>query len=153
MKNNKTTYKQVKIVWWLILIFVGIYVLIIFSYIYQWGTKPVSKSSLIYLSVIFIVALLYAGWWRVKIDNNYIAFCIPNFWIKKIPIANIKNVSVKPIGLLKISGKFIDSYRIDFVKQNLCIQMKNRKIYQFAVKDAEKIKKEIEKRMITINND
>ena len=152
--NNQVTYKLVKINWWIIPILVGIYVLMIFSYIYQWGNNPIDKSSLIIkFPVIWIVVLLYAGWYRVKIDDNFISFRIPNFLIQKIPITNIKNVSIKQISLMEIAGKFIDRYRIDFTKQNLCIQMENGKIYQFAIKDAEKIKQEIEKRMLSHNEE
>ena len=152
MMNNQATYKLVKINWWIILVLVGIYVFAIFAYIYQWGNNPANKSTLIFLALIFIFALLYGAWCRVKIDDNFISFRIPNFLIQKIPIAIIKDVSIKQIGLMEIAGKFTDRYRIDFVKQNLCIQMKNGKIYQFAIKEAQKIKEEIEKRMITTNN-
>ena len=146
--NNQVTYKLVKINWWIILVLVCIYVFAIFAYIYQWGNNPVGKSSLIFLAVIFISFLLYGAWCRIKIDDNFISFRIPNFLIQKIPIANIKNVSIKQISLMEIAGKFIDRYRIDFTKQNLCIQMENGKIYQFAIKNAQKIKEEIEKRML-----
>jgi len=46
----------------------------------------------------------------------------------------------------------IEIISFDFVKQAVSIQLKSGKIYQIAIKDTEKIKEEIEKRMIVAND-
>ena len=148
----------IKVNWWFILIIVGFYVLVVFSYINQLSgsSRSISMTGFIIMTIIWILILFLGGRFKVIINryNSNFSHRGPDFWSPiKIPIVDINNVSVKQIGLIKISGKWIDSYIIDFVKQNVCIQMKNRKIYQIAIKDAERIKDEIEKRMTTINND
>jgi len=220
--NNKATYKRVKINWFVVLIFVGINVLIIFAHIHQWGSNPIDKSRLLFISAaiwaMFLVCtprfkiiiddksvkLFKVNWWMILIIVGFYVLVIfgyinqisgssraisktgfmimtivwilvlflagrfkviinhynanfshkgPDFWSPtKIQIVDVKNVSVKQIGLKKVSGKWIDNYIIDFVKKNVCVQMKNGKVYQIAIKDAERIKEEIEKRMLNFND-
>ena len=145
-----------KVNWWLILIIVGLYVFVIFSYINQSGSsRSISMTGFVIMTIIWIFVLFLGGRFKVIIGryNSNFSHRGPDFWSPiKIPIVNVTNVSIKQIGLIKISGKCIDNYIIDFVKQNVCIQMKNRNVYQIAIKDADRIKEEIEKRINKISN-
>jgi len=174
--ENRATYKRVKINWWLILPMSGLYVWMIFSL----NNGFVSKSSLIFAGISYIVFFLYVGRFKVIIDDNFVVFRsdVPNYMTKipmtdislvkikifsifgyrssiwrpvEIPIVDIKNVSVERVGLMKMGDeeKNVTKTYFDFVKQAISIQMKNDEIYMIAIKDAEKIKEEIENR---INN-
>jgi len=149
MKNNQITYKRVKINWWVFIIFGGIHAWMIFAYIHQWGTNPVDKTEPIIMSIIWVFTYILLGRFKVIIDDNFVIFR-SDVWIPvKIPIFMIDKVSVKKVGLMiNVQGKN-EKYYFDFVKQAVSIQLKNGKIYQIGIKDAEKIKEEIEKRMIT----
>ena len=152
--NSQTTYKRVKINWWVIILFGGICVRIIFVYISQWGNIPVIEPSLMFLVVTFLGALFFLGRFKVIINDNCAIFR-SDIWVPvKIPISMIENVSVKQVPLMEmyIPGGNTVKYQFDFVTQAVSIMLKSGKIYQIAIKDAERIKEEIEKQMIKTNN-
>ena len=68
--NNQETYKRVKINWWIIILFVGIYI----HMIYQWGNNPMDKEGLVFLAIIFIGVLVFLGRFKVIIDSDYAVF-------------------------------------------------------------------------------
>jgi len=149
--NNRETYKLIKINWWVILIFIGTYVFAIFAYIHQWGTNPIDKGGYIFLTIMFIFTYIFIGRSKVIIDYNHVVFR-SDIWVPiKIPIVNIKNVSVKQFSWINlyIPEKNTEKFYFGFVKQAVKIQMINGKTYQIGIRNAEKIKEEIEKRMIT----
>ena len=155
MENNHITYKRVKINWWVFILFGGIHVKMIFSYIHQWGTtNPVDEAGFIFISITWFFIYLFIGRFKVIIDDNFAIFR-SDIWVPvKIQISMIENVSVKkvPIMDLYIPGSNPVKYQFDFFASHAVkIQMKSDKTYQVAIKDAERIKEEIEKRMLIIN--
>ena len=149
--NNQTTYKRVKINWWIILMLGGIYVWMIFAYIHQWGNNPIDKSGLIFIAIIWIAVLIFLGRFKVIIDSNYAVFR-SDVWVPvRIPIDTIENVSVEQVSwseIVHIPGGKINRYLFDyFVKQAIIIRLKNGIIYQISIKNAQRIKDEIEKQM------
>ena len=152
--EDRAIYKQVKINWWVVIIFGGIHVWMIFAYIHQWGNNPMDKAGLIVMSIIWIFCYIFIGRSKVIIDDNQVVFR-SDVWIPiKIPIVNIKNVSVKQISWMNlyIPEKNTEKFYFGFVKQAISIHLKNGKTHQIGVKDVEKIKEEIEKRMNKISN-
>ena len=152
--NSQATYKRVKINWWIIIIMVAPYVPIISAYVYHWDNSPVIKLSLIFHAVILIIILLLGGRFKVIISDNYAVFR-SDVWVPvKIPISMIENVSVKQVSILEmnIPGSGLKKYSFDFVKQAVNINLKNGRVYQIAIKDAERIKEEIEKQMLKAKN-
>ena len=160
MKNNRETYKRVKINWWLILLFLGVNgglcVWMIFAYIHQWGNNPIPNKTFLTVSVtIFVLAtivpLIFVWRFKVTIDDKFVIFKVSLAMHIKISIVNIKNVSVKQVSWtnLYISEKNTEKFYFGFVKQAVKIQMINGKTYEIGIRNAEKIKEEIEKRMIT----
>ena len=150
--NNQSTYKRVKINWWVFIIFGGIHAWMIFAYIRQWGNNPIDKVGLIILSIIWIFVYSFIGRFKVIIDENYAIFRT-DLWIPvKIPILMIKKICVKPISLMDLykPDSITRKYQFDFfASYAIRIQMQNGKNYQINTKNAQKIKEEIEKRMIT----
>ena len=153
--NNQTTYKRIKINWWVFILFGGFHIWMIFAYIHQWGNNPIDKAGLIKVSIIWIFIYIFIGRFKVIINDNFAVFC-SDVWIPiKILISMIDKVSVKKASMMGMSIPFsnVKNYQFDFSASHaVCIQIKNGKLYQIAIKDAEKIKEEIEKRMITTNN-
>ena len=145
MKNNQIKFHS-KIHLWVFLILAGIYVHMIFSYIHQWGNNPIDKAGLIILTVIWIIVsvLLFAIRFILTIDDEFVKFKYYGDAVK-IHITQIKDVSVEKLSFFKIYAKFYQYY--DFTGQFLKIQTKSGRIYIFAIKNAQKIKEEIEKRM------
>ena len=152
--NCQATYKRVKINWWIIIIMVAPYVPIISAYVYHWDNSPVIQPLSLIFHAIMIVTLLLLGRFKVIINDNYAVFR-SDVWVPvKIPISMIENVSVKQVPLMEmyIPGGNTVKYQFDFVTQAVSIMLKSGKIYQIAIKDAERIKEEIEKQMIKANN-
>ena len=157
MENNYITYKRVKINWWVFILFGGIHLCIIYLYIHQFGTNPIDMKGLIRITTIFIFVYIFIGRFKVIIDDNFAIFR-SDVWIPvKIQIPMIDKVSVKEASMMGMNIPFcniplfgnVKSYRFDFSASHAVkIQLINGKIYQIAIKDAEKIKEEIEKRMI-----
>ena len=142
------TYRQVKINWLVILILAGTYVFMIFSYIHQWGNSPIDKAGLIIFTIIWITVWFFGGRFKLIIDDKLIIFRSDIWTPVKIHLKQIKEVSVVKVGLCgKMSAK-LERYYFDYVKRAVNIQLINGKTYQIAIKDAEKIKEEIEKRIL-----
>jgi len=152
MKNNQIIFRS-KIHWWILLFLWGIYVFMIFAYIHQWGNNPTSKTTLVIFGILFSfisVLLFVMRRFSLTIDNNFVILKSYSLGTVKIHISQIKDVSV---GKMSFSDH-------RFAKQDEChdltgqfvkIHVRNDKVYRFAIKNAQKIKEEIEKRMI-INN-
>ena len=159
--ENRAIYKRVKINWWVILLFVGISggigIQMIFAYIHQWGNNPIPNMTALilletFLVVPIIVALFIFGRFKLIIDDNFVIIRTGLWTQCKVSYASINKISVRQYtkfatGSIKFSGKNrIISF--DFINQFVKIQLKNGKNYWIAIKNAEKIKEEIEKRMI-----
>ena len=151
MKNNITTYKRVKINWLIFLILGGFHAWLIFAYILQWGNNPIDKTGLIVMSIIWGFTYILIGRFKVIIDDNLVIIKMDWYTFFKIPIAKIKSVNIERLKWAFLGGvyygKNLERFHFDFVKQTVKIQMKSGKIYQIAIKNAEKIKEEIEKRI------
>ena len=150
--NSQVKYKRVKINWWIILILVGTYVLMIFAYIHQWGNSPIDKAGLIILAIIWIAVCFFCGRFKLIIDDKLVIFRSDIWTPVKIHLQQIKDVSVVKVSLCgKMSAK-LERYYFYYLKRAVNIQLKNGKIYQIAIKDAQIVKEEIEKRMLIHNN-
>ena len=150
--NGQTTYKRTKINWWIIIFFIGLYVWMIFAYIHQWGNSPVDKAALVIFTIINIVVILCLGRIKVIIDDKFVVYR-SDIWIPvRIPIMQIKNVSLAKVNFKETSTAKIDRFGLEFTRKMVCIQLKNRKAVHIVTKDAQKIKEEIEKRMLIFNN-
>ena len=151
MMNNKVTYTG-KIQWWIILILWGFYVWMIFAYIHQWGNNPVNKTGLVILGIIWISIspLLLVNRFILTIDNEFVKFKLVSWGNVKIHITQIKDVSVEKMSFFQMYAKLNEYY--DFTRKTLKIQTKSGNIYQITIKDAQKIKEEIEKRMLNFND-
>jgi len=129
----------------------------LFSYFHQWGNRPLTKTGFIitatFMAIVIIICLCFCWRFILKIDDKFAIFRADLHVMFKIPIAKIKNVNIERleraciVGGVRCPGKNIERIGFDFVKQVVSIQLGNGKIYQIAVKDAEDIKEEIEKRM------
>ena len=144
--NNQSTYKRTKVNWWIIIPFIGLYIWMIFAYIHQWGNSPVDKAGLVIFALINIAVILCAGRIKVIIDDKFVVYR-SDIWIPvRIPIIQIKSVSFAKKNFKTATAK-IDSYGLEFTRNMVCIQLKNRKAVHLFIKNAEIIKEEIEKRM------
>ena len=154
--NNQTTYIRTKISKAFIfstVIFIAIYVWIIFAYIYQWGNRPISTTGFIIFTVIWWIHLLpiwlLGGRYKIIIDNDHIVFRSIAYTYMKIRLTDISRIGVQKVPfskMMNLSGS-TDAY-FDFVKQAIIIRLYNDKVYKIAIKNAQEIKDEIEKRMI-----
>ena len=152
--NDQTTYKRTKVYWWLPLLLAGICVWMIFAYIHQWGNNPISSVVvLIMIGVImfaFVVVCL-PGRFVFIIDDEFIIFNQPSLWGSlKIHIAQIKEVSVHKVSFKR--AMIFRGHQFDFTKQVVRILMKSGNVYHISIRNAERIKEEIEKRMLKQNN-
>ena len=161
--NSIETYRRVKINWWIIFTLVvlngGICIDMIFAYIHQWGNNPIPNMTVllalisIFVLVGAILPLIFVWRFKLVIDDKFVTFRAGLLSPCKIEFAMIKNISVKQVkkslsGHINHTRKNIKQYSLDFVTQSVKIQLKNGKIYYFNIKDAEIVKKEIEKRII-----
>ena len=150
--NNQATYKRVNINWVIIIISGGFQVLLVFLYIYQLGNNPLSKPGLIFTFMLWLFVNLFSGRIKIIIDDNFAVFR-SDVWIHvKIPINMIKSVSIKQFGIMELPEKNIKKYHFNYAIQAVIIRLKNGKTYQIAIENPQKIKEEIEKRMLTPNN-
>jgi len=152
--NNRETYKRINVNWLLTLLIIGFYVFMIFVYVHQWGSRPITMTSLVILAVLWIVVFLFAGRFILTVDDEFFVFR-SDLWTRcKIPIAAIKSVDVKQIARKDwyIAGKIIENHACDITWKAVVIELKNDKIYRVTLnfKNAQKIKEEIEKQ-ITLN--
>jgi len=97
------------------------------------------------------------------INDKFVIFRSGLPLYNEIEILKIKDVSVVNISILnvmfwsmsilysyndiRIGIKLPEKYSFDFVKQTVIIKLKNGKTYQIAIKDAERVKIEIERQM------
>ena len=137
--------------WWILLSFWGFYVgMMILPNIHQFINNPIPKG-LIFITIIWIVfsVLIYATRFVLTIDDELIKFKMYLDPVK-INITQIKDVSIEKMSFFKIYAKmYAKGYECrDFTRNLLKIQLKNGKIYHIAIKSAQKIKEEIEKRML-----
>ena len=147
--GNNITYKQVKINWLIIAIFMGCEAYMILSYINQWGNNPINKPGLIILTFILCVFPLIFLWrFKVTIDNKFIIFGSDLWTSCKILLAKIESVSTEQI----TKETKLDYYFVFLLNQAIIINLKNGITYRIAIKNAERVKEEIEKRMITTND-
>ena len=150
MKNNQTIF-QSNMQWWILLFLWGIYVLMIIVNFHKLVNNPIPKG-LIFLTIIWIMisALLHATRFILTIDDEFVKFKMYLDPVK-LHIRQIENVSVEKVSFFKIYAKmYAKGYECrDFTRNLLKIQLKNGKIYHIAIKSAQKIKEEIEKRMLT----
>ena len=168
--ENRATYKRIKANWWVIILFGGFHVWIIFAYIiYQRGVNPHNTFGLIIVSIIWIFVYIIFGWRKVIIGDKFIILraIFPLYNKLAVDFVKIEDVSIANVSIASVmywsmctlylntgirKGMiFPEKYPFDFVKQTIIIKLKNGETYQIAIKDAEKIKEEIEKRMITTN--
>ena len=97
----------------------------------------------------FIIVFLCLGRFKVIIDDEFVVFR-SDVWIPvRIPIIQIMNVSLIKGGFFVMSTaktRYIFDY---FAKHTICIQQKTGKTHHITIRNAEQIKEEIEKRMLT----
>jgi len=162
--NSKSTYKRVKINWWLyitlIVLYAGIFVRMFFAYIHQSGNIPVTVPAFFVMGSLLALVAVFCGFgagrFIVKIDD-FVTARTDMFLFMKIKVANIRTVNVEYLARPRFVGfwfqnKNLEIIILDFVKQVVSIKVKSGKIYQIVTKNAEKIKEEIEKRISTSNN-
>jgi hypothetical protein len=153
--SNQTTYIRTKIGEAFIFVsitFIAFYVFIIFAYIHQWGNNPISRTGLTIFTVIWFIHLipvwLLGGRYKMIIDNDYLIFRAKMYTYAKIRLTDISRIGVQKVPfskMMNLSGS-TDAY-FDFVKETIIIRLYNDKVYKIAIKNAQEIKDEIEKRM------
>ena len=149
-------YKRIKVNWWIVLLFLlGFYVWMIFAYIHQWGNNPINKAGLVILGIVMLVFFIVSmpGRFYFKIDDQFVTCRLAPtdvFTPLKINIAQIKDVSVGKVSFWRVV--MFRGHQFDFTGQVVRIQMKSGNVYQISIRNAEQIKEEIEKRMLTSNN-
>ena len=152
MENNYIAYKRVKINWFMIIFFIGSYVHMIFAYIHQWGDNPVTKPTLIIFAVVWIIILLHIWRFILTVDDEFVIFRSTLWTMVRVPVTAINSVYVKQFALKDciIPEKKDKNYQCDFTWKALVIELKNGKTYRITLtfKNAQIVKKEIEKRMI-----
>ena len=150
IKNSEIIFRG-KSHWWLILILWGTYACMIFPNIHKLVNNPIPKGLVVFtiIWVMFSVLFFFIRF-VLTIDDEFVKFK-SNWRLVKIHITDIKDVNVKKMGFWQMYLKYSSEYH-DFTGNVFVIQTKNGKNYRFAIKNAQKIKEEIEKRMLTINN-
>jgi hypothetical protein len=126
----------------------------ILAFIYQWGDRPVGRSDLIKITLVIILIGLFLGRFKVIINDHFAIFR-SDIWVPiRIPISMIVSVHIKKAALMEASFPWdkVKNYYFDFVEQAVSIQTRSGKVYQIAIKDAQRIKEEIEKRMLITNH-
>ena len=141
-------YTEKQIGWIVIVPILGILVLLLISYINQWGNNPISYSGLLIISLILIISLLLFFQMKTSIDNEQIQISFGIGLIKKtIAIQNIEQIEV-------VRNKWIDGLGIRKIKNGwlyniqglnaIELKMKNSKsIIRIGTVDGKKLKKEI----------
>ena len=153
--NNGITYKRVKINWWVFIFFGGFQLWILLSI-----HDDISQMSelVVPISIItWLLVFIFIGRLEVIINDSYVILR-SGVWIPmKIPIPKIESVCIVKLNLWDVSMRRlnlwgnIEKYEFDAVRQAIRIEMKNGKVYKIAIKDAQIIKEEIEKRMLQPN--
>ena len=143
-------YKRIKVNWWIVIIMIVCFALSINEIVIKHNYRTEALVPL----VIVISALVLLGRFKVIVNDDFAIFR-SDVWVPvKIPISHIMNVCVKRVEMMEVSipWKYPIKYQFDFVSCAVIIKLKNGKSYQIAIKDAERIKEEIEKRMFISNN-
>ena len=136
----------------IIVIFIGFLVLLLVSYIYQWGDNLVNLSGLLAASFLFMVSLLLFFQMITSIDNEQIRISFGIGLIKKrIAIKNIESVTIVRnkwyygvgIRILK-NGWLYNIKGLDAVE----LKMKNSKsIIRIGTADSQNLKREIDMKL------
>ena len=136
----------------IIVIFIGFLVLLLVSYIYQWGDNLVNLSGLLAASFLFMVSLLLFFQMITSIDNEQIRISFGIGLIKKrIAIKNIESVTIVRnkwnygvgIRILK-NGWLYNIKGLDAVE----LKMKNSKsIMRIGTADSQNLKREIDMKL------
>ena len=151
--NNQGIYKRIKIEWLIISFVVGILAFFLFIYIRDGSGQSIDVDIIMFCVLLFIAALIiFNARYKVIIDDYFVTFhmLLSRLMPLKIPIAKIKSISAKPV-----TGRFtftpeenLENYQFDFwAPQVVRIQLKNGYKYEITIKNAQKIKEEIEKRI------
>ena len=164
MIDNRV-YKRVKIHWWVIIILMGFVVWMIFAYIHQWGNNPVDKAGLVIFSIMFVGSsiLIFTERYILTIDDKFVFFKFGSSsgWTIKIHVTQVEDARVEEWNFRTYTKCAKEMYYrrgtlyvFNFTRQALKIETKSGKIYRIAIRNAEKVKEEIEKRMSNniINN-
>lgn len=120
----------------------------IFAWIFQWGDNPVDKEGLVFMAVIFTGVLMIGGRFIVVVNDRFVLFKSDIWTPVKISIPQIKDVVVISPGIVDMSTEKIKEYYFDFTGIAIKIRLKTGKAYQVTIHDADRIRKEIEKRML-----
>ena len=146
-------YTERQIGWIIVVPGIGILVLMLITYINQWGSNPMSFSGLLFLLLIFIVSLLLFFQMRTSVDNQQIRISYGIGFIKKaIVIKNIESVKVVRnkwyyglgIRMINKNGWLYNIQGLDAIE----LKMKNSKsIIRIGTADSKKLKKEVELKM------
>ncbi len=142
-------YTERQMGWIAIVPIPGILVLILISYIYQWGDNPINFQGLLITSIIFIIGLLLFFQMRTSVGNGKIKISYGIGLIKKtISIHNIEQIKIVRnkwyygLGIRKLkNGWLYNIHGLDAIE----LKMKNSKyIIRIGTADSKKLKKKIE---------
>ncbi len=152
IKNQKMKYIERQIGWMIIVPGIGILVLLLITYINQWGNNPMSFSGLIIISLIFVVSLLLFFQMKTSVDNEQIRISYGIGLIKKaIAIKNIERIEIVRnkwyygLGIRMIKNGWLYNIQgLDAIE----LKLKNSKsIIRIGTADSKKLKKEVELKM------
>jgi len=146
MKNNRETYKRVKINWWVVLTWSALFFLtsIILYILFRNGIF----ISMALPTCVILTELRYI----LTVDDNFITFRTDIRTSFKIALSDMENVHITqaPLHGMNLPWKKVKLYSFDvFEKDVVSIQLRNGKTYQLHIKNAQIVKEEIEKRIIT----
>ncbi len=126
-------YIEKQISWLIIIIFISIITLLILSYYYQWGNKPLDITEfLIILSLLFLCLLLFFQMQTI-VDND----CIKIFFgigliRKKINIKNIKHFE-------PVRNKWFYGWGIRMLKNGWLYNIKGLKAVELKFNDKKSV--------------
>ena len=101
-----------------------------------------------------VSVLLLANRFILTIDDEFVVIFGSSYWDTiKIHVTQIKDVNVGKVSIRMYARNYVKLvYLFDFTRQTVKIQTKSDRVYQIAIKNAQKIKEEIEKRILTTNH-
>ena len=94
---NDMVYKKTQIGWWLIAVFAIPIVWLLLAYFYQWGSRPLTKTSLVFSVVLLILIVLLFYRFTVETEQDTIRLTYG-------------------IGLIRITPKIDELIRTEVVK-------------------------------------
>ena len=159
MIDNRV-YKRVKVQWWGIVLLAGVIILMVLAHIHKWGNNHITSiGGLIVLSIvsIYFFVSVFAERFILTVDDKFVivTFGAASGWAIKIVVTQIEDVRLEEWSFrtcLKALRPRGTHYPFDFTRQAIKIETKNGEIYRIAIRNAEKVKEEIEKRMLKHNN-